>query len=119
MVTCLHTNCGKEQRLWFHETHSISSDVSLHRWCTVCGVIQNITDDRPRKIGYWMNILWKLEKRFSLTQSQKRLIIKALETHNSFSDLYSSFGSEQKKVFIKIIKKYSNLCESNIDSIIF
>ena len=119
MVTCVHTSCNKVQRLWLHETRCITSDVSLHRWCVLCGAVQNITDDRPRKIGYWMNVLWKLEKRFSLTQCQKRLIIKALEAHDSFIDLFSILGSEQKEVFIQIVKQYSNICESNIASFIF
>ena len=112
MVNCLHTSCSSEQRLWLHENRYNTADVSLHRWCVFCGVVQNITDDRPRKIGYWMNILSKIEKRFSLTQSQKRLIIKALEAHDFFSDLFSISGSEQKEVFIQIVEKYCNICES-------
>ena len=119
MVTCLHTSCNKEQSLWLHETRCITSDVSLHRWCVLCGVVQNITEDGPRKIGYWMNILRKIEKRYSLTQCQKRLIVKALETNDSFSDLFSISGSEQKEVFIRIVKQYCNICERTIASFIF
>ena len=119
MVNCSHTICNKEQRLWLHETGRITSDISLHCWCVFCGTIQNNTDDRPRKMGYWMNILWKIEKRFSLTQVQKRLIVKALESHDSFDDLFSISGSSQKEAFIQIVKKYCNIPESKINSFIF
>jgi hypothetical protein len=119
MVNCLHMSCSEEQRVWLHEDRCNTSDVSLHHWCVFCGVVQNISDNRPRKMGYWMNILCKIERRFSLTQSQKRLIVKALAAHDSFDDLYSILGSEQKEVFIQTVKKYCNLCESKIDSCIF
>ena len=58
---CSHVDCGREHRIWLPETIGSSddsrangtgkSDVSLHHWCMLCGCIQNISDDRPKKIG--------------------------------------------------------------------
>ncbi len=119
MVCRFHESCGNERRVWLPEGHSSKSDVSLHHWCILCGVVKNISDDRLRKMGYWINVLSKLAKRFSLTQSQKRLVVKELESHECFDDLYSATGSSQKEVFVKVVTKYCDLCKSMIDSYIY
>jgi hypothetical protein len=55
----------------------------------------------------------------SLTQSQKRLVVKGLESNGPFEDMYGTTGSAQREVFVNTVKKYCNLCESAIDSFIF
>ena len=119
MVCCSHESCRNERRVWLPEGRSSKSDVSLHPWCILCGIVQNISDDRPRKMGYWINIISRIAKRFSLTQSQKRLMVKELESHECFDDLYGTAGSSQKEVLVKIVTKYCDLCESTIDSYIY
>jgi hypothetical protein len=130
MTRCSHESCSREHRIWLPKTinylenmrstsSSGRSDVSLHYWCVLCGNIQNISDDRSKKIGYWINILSKMTRECSLTQSQKRLIIMELESNEPFEDMYGTTGSAQRKVFVNAVKKYCNLCESTIDSFIF
>ena len=63
-------------------------------------------------MGYWTNVLSRMTKRFSLTQSQKRLMVKELESHECFDDLYGTTGSAQKEIFVKVVKKYYSLYES-------
>ena len=46
-------------------------------------------------------------------------MIKELESNQFFDDLYSTTGSSQKKVFVKVVTKYCDLCESTIDSYIY
>jgi hypothetical protein len=70
-------------------------------------------------MGYWINVLSKIAQRYSVTQYQKRLVVKELESYGCFDDLYGTTGSAQKEVFVKVIKKYCSLCESTIDSFIF
>ncbi len=117
-MNCYHESCENEGRVWLPESCSLKSDVSLHHWCIHCGVVKNISDDRPKKMGYWTNVLSSIAKRFSLTQSQKRLVVKELESHECFDDLYGTAGSAQKEVFVKVVIKYCDLCESMIDSYI-
>jgi len=129
MVECCHESCGREHRIWLPETiarsegratsNSGRSDVSLHYWCALCGCVQNMSDDRPKKMGYWINILSKMAREFSITQSQKRLVIKELESNDLFEDMYGTTGSAQKEVFVEAVKKYCKLCESTIDSFVF
>jgi hypothetical protein len=88
----------------------------LHPWCTKCGVIKNISDDRPKKLGYWMNELSRLAKNRSFSQSQVRLIAKSLQSHESFHDLFGVNGSVQEKIFLKIVKKYTHTVIRCLDS---
>jgi len=129
MVRCQHESCGREERIWLptyewasndtrNTGNSGRSDAALHHWCKLCGCIQNISDDRPRKMGYWINILSKIAKGQLLTQIQKRLVVKELESYEYFDDLYGITSSAQKEVFVKAIKKYCSLHESIIDSYI-
>ena len=118
-MNCYHESCGNEGRVWLPEGRSLKSDVSLHHWCIHCGVVKNISDDRPKKMGYWMNVLSRIAKRFSLTQSQKRLVVKELESDECFDDLYGTTGSAQKEVFVETVKKYCSLHESIINLYIY
>jgi hypothetical protein len=130
MYRCSHENCGREQRIWLPKKIIISdnkktassnnySDVSLHHWCILCGCIENISDDRGKNIGYWINILSKIAKEFLITQSQKRLIVNELSNYECFDDLYCITGSAQREGFVKVIKKYSGLSENIINSYIY
>ena len=129
MVECCNESCGREHRIWLPETIARSegrttsssgrSDVSLHYWCALCGCVQNMSDDRPKKMGYWINILSKMAREFSITQSQERLVIKELEKNKLFEDMYGTTGSAQKELFVKTAKKYLKLREETIDSFIY
>jgi len=117
-MPCLHKSCSYEDRIWLPIRDDLSSDAVLHPWCINCGLIKNISDDRSRKIGYWMNILSKISNRFSITQCQKRLIANEITASNEFGDTYGITGFSQKEMFIKIIKKYCNINHNTIDAFI-
>ena len=83
---CSHKDCSREHRIWLPETVTSSedqrttsgankSDISLHYWCELCGCIQNISDDRPKKIGYWINILSKIERECFLHDVRNDLLL--------------------------------------------
>jgi len=130
MLRCSHFNCKKEQRIWLPKNINISddtrrfssngsSDVSLHHWCILCGCVKNISDDRGREMGYWINILSKIAREYLITQSQKRLVVKELDSYKSFDDLYGTTGSAQREVFVKVVKKHSGLSENIINTFIY
>jgi len=130
MVRCSHESCGRKHRIWLPKTFtspentrttssSGKSDVSLHYWCVLCGCVQNISDDRPKKMGYWIDILSKIAQEYLVTQSQKRLIIKELESNEYFDDIYGITGSAQEEIFVKTIQKYCKFPENTISSFIF
>jgi hypothetical protein len=107
-------SCGRERRVWLPVSNNSEADINLHPWCVRCGVVKNISEDRGRNLGYWMNILSKIADCFSLTQVQKRLIAKELISLELFNDTYGIAGLPQKDLFKKIVKKY---CKININSI--
>jgi len=104
---CQHENCGREHRIWLPDGVSFWKEVELHPWCVHCGQIKNISDDRGKKIGFWINMLSSLDHHLPLTQVQKRLIIQDLVNHDGFSDLYAVTQSAQKELFISLIQKFT------------
>ena len=118
MDRCCHTECGREDQIWLPSTDVKYGDMEKHPWCKICGVVKNISDDRPKKIGYWMNKLSIVSDKLSLKQCQKRLIAKEIESCECFQDMFGTFGSDQKELFINIISKSANICLVDIESII-
>jgi len=116
MVLCTHESCGREKRVWLPTEKDKSSEVVLHPWCTHCGIVKNLSDDRPHNFGYWMNILSNISKNFSLKKVQKHLISKELEANECFNDLYGITGSAQRELFNRLICKYCNINMSVIAS---
>jgi hypothetical protein len=117
MTSCSHHVCGKDNSIWFH-TNDIYSSVEKHLYCTSCGVIQNISDDRPKAVGYWMNKLGSISFELGLTQCQKRLIAKEIEKNDYFHDSFGSFGSSQKELFMRIISSYCDTSALDFDAVL-
>ena len=116
MVKCLHESCGIELQEWLPMYNS--KDIVKHPWCIRCGLVKNVTEDKAKNIGYWINVLSEISKSYSLKQVQTRIICKELTDNIEFNDSYSATGSYQKELFKKIIKKYIKISPKKIDSII-
>ena len=116
MKKCSHDICGKEDMVWLPVIENNNNSVEKHQWCKRCGLVKNITDDRPHKIGYWMNLLSSISSFFHLTQCQKRLIAKEIEDSEYLDDNFGTLGTHQKILFYNIIRKYADI---NIDSIVY
>ena len=117
MNQCEHLICGKEERVWLPTQDHRYGSLEKHPWCKTCGLVKNISDDRPRKIGYWMNIFSYVASVIPLAQVQKRLIAKEIESCEVFHDMFGSFGSDQKTQFIQIVSKYVSLKSLDLDSL--
>lgn len=117
MTSCSHQICGKQRRVWFSSSMNNYGSIEKHPYCTSCGAIQNISDDRPKDVGYWMNKLGYISHDLRLTQVQKRLIAKELEHHEYFHDTFSSFGSSQKELFIQIVSKHVDISRVDLDTV--
>jgi hypothetical protein len=114
---CDHKECGKEDLVWFPSTDIKYSEIEKHPWCKTCGVVKNISDDRPKKIGYWMNKLSFISDKLSLKQCQRRLIAKEIESFECFHDMFGTYGSDQEKMFIEIISKSTKIRSIDIRSV--
>ena len=111
---CNHESCGVERRIWVPIDNNLKGEIRLHPWCVHCGLVKNISDDQPYKLGYWMNLLSQLSSRYNIKQVQKRLIIKDLLDTEGFNDIYATKGSDQKELFVQITSKYTTLNKDRI-----
>jgi hypothetical protein len=62
-----------------------------------------------------MNKLARLSYDLDLSQCQKRLIAKNLESHSYFDDTFGAYGSGQKELFIKIVSQYCDTSHIDFD----
>jgi len=112
---CEHNSAGKG--VWYPLE---GKGVRLHPYCRHCGVLKNVSEDRAKRSGYFMNSLAEIKKRLGrqssrLSDAQIRLISKELEEHMDFSDVYWIPFSNQKQVFLSIAQKYTNLSKTFIE----
>lgn len=110
-MPCDHKTCGNTQKVWLpYELRGQAKGLKSHPYCLRCGAIKNISSDRARPPGYYMNILSHL----GITKVQTRLIAKEMEDLGDFDDAFSISSFLQEQIFIKIVKKYSSLSENAI-----
>ena len=107
---CKHESCSTAEKVWLpYEFEGRSRGLKPHSYCILCGVVKNILPDKAKPMGYYTNILARL----GITKVQIRLIAKELERVD-FDDAYSTTRSEQKEVFISVVKKHSKVREDRI-----
>ncbi len=105
MIHCRHESCGAAEKVWLpYEFDGRSKGLKPHPYCIHCGAVKNISPDRAKPLGYYVNELAKKP----ITKVQMRLIIKELEALG-FDDAYSMTMSAQEKVFISVLKKYCKI----------
>ncbi|MFW6185380.1 MAG: hypothetical protein ACOC5C_01755 [Halobacteriota archaeon] len=108
-----------------HETSStrewLPGDNGLlkkHPYCVRCGTVKNISSDRGKKTGYFVNVIHSIKehmerKDYIVTQAHTRLIIKEFE-ERGLGDSYSLRYSTQRKVFTELVKKYLRVSEDTV-----
>jgi len=112
---CEHKSVGKG--VWYP---SQKGDTRLHPYCGHCGTLKNVSEDRAKRLGYYMNALSEIKRMtgrggFKLSDAQIRLIAKELENFEDFSDVYWIPFSNQKEMFLGIAQKYTNLSKKFIE----
>ena len=102
IIHCKHECCGAAEKVWLpYEFEGRSKGLKPHLYCIHCGVVKNISPDRVKPLGYYVNELAKMP----ITKVQMRLIIKELEALG-FDDAYSMTKSAQEEIFRRVIRKY-------------
>jgi len=119
MALCLHKSCNHENREWIPTIEANSNDIILQPWCIFCGLVKNNSDDKGKKLSYWINSITSLNKIYKIAQVQKRLIINEIIKNEIFNDTYATTGTAQRKLFIKIVKKYCKLSNEEINGIFY
>lgn len=110
-MTCNHKICGNIQKVWLpFEDRGNMKGLKSHPYCLLCGTVKNLSSDKAKPLGYYMNILSDLH----ITKVQIRLIAKDFEESGDFDDAFSISSFMQEQIFISIVKKYSGLSEHMI-----
>ena len=91
-----------------------------HPFCVHCGLVKNVGSDRAKRIGYYVNILSRMEHSLKTpgAKVRMRLVAKELENSRDFDDTYSMSGYAQERIFTTIVRKYFPIQESVIQSFI-
>lgn len=113
-ITCAHESHRTDWLPMLGKRHELT--LAPHPFCDRCGLVRNIGPDRPRKLGFYTDVLSKLEGylenehsrggRHKLIEAQKRLIVKEMEEDELFQDLYGAKGSAQEDKFVEIFRKF-------------
>jgi hypothetical protein len=111
MAGCEHRNCGSTEKIWLpYFFEGRERGLKPHPYCADCGLVKNLSSQRPRDLGYYMNIVGELGKRFKITQIQTRLIALEMERLD-LNDIYGLDRRQQEKLFVNIVTRYLSVPE--------
>jgi hypothetical protein len=97
--------------------------IKQHPYCGNCGTVKNVSSDKGKNIGYFVNCLSKMKKdlgkkRYKISDAQIRLILKELTEMDGFSDTYWMTFSRQREIFVSVVKKYIKISRQTIESFV-
>ena len=79
-----------------------------HPFCTECGLIKNLSSDRPHGMGYFINVIAELGKHYEIARVQKRLIVQEMEKQ-FMCDRFGIDRQQQEELFIEITTRILNV----------
>ncbi len=117
IVKCDHVSKSKD---WLPLKNGI---IKRHPYCELCGTVKNVSSDRGKRLSFFIVAVSKLrklmeKKGYKISDAQIRLIIKELSELEDFNDTWWITFSRQKEIFVSVIKKYVNVSEDTINSIL-
>jgi hypothetical protein len=109
MSGCEHQISGSKEKIWLpYYYEGRDRGLKPHPFCTECGLIKNLSSDRPRSIGYFMNVIAELGEHYKIAKVQTRLIAQEMENH-SMDDRFGIDRQQQEKLFIEITTRILNV----------
>jgi hypothetical protein len=113
-LVCEHKSYG--EKAWLpYEYRGMHRGLKQHPVCSECGLIKNVSSDRTKPIGHYINILIQLAEAYSLTRVQIRLISRELKC---LEDAYGFCRHQQEEVFKETILKYTRIPERSIKGVL-
>ena len=109
-MVCEHKSYGKVAWLPY-EYMGLLRGLKAHPYCSECGLVKNVSSNKPKSIGYYLNFLGILAEAYSLSRVQLRLISRELKC---LEDPYGFSRYQQEEVFKEALLKYTTIPESFI-----
>jgi hypothetical protein len=114
MSGCEHVSCGSKEKIWLpYVFRGRERGLKPHRYCVKCGLVKRSSADKPRDIGYYMNVLGMLYSEQRIAKVQIRLIAQALE-RAGIDDSYGLDRYQQERLFIDVVVRQTGIPEENI-----
>ncbi len=109
MSGCEHKISGSREKIWLpYYFEGRERGLKPHPYCIECGLIKNLSSEKPRSVGYFMNIIAELGNRHKIAQIQKRLI--ALEMERlALDDKFGMDRMQQEDLFVEIATRILNI----------
>jgi len=111
MSDCAHRDCGTQEKVWLPYFYKgRERGLKPHPYCAECGLVKNLSSERPRQIGYFINLIAKIGNRYKIAQVQVRLMVLEMQ-QQGLEDSYGMDRQQQEKLFLKIAKRCLNVPE--------
>jgi hypothetical protein len=109
MSRCEHQKSGSREKIWLpYYYKDRDRGLKPHPFCTECGLINNLSQDRPRSIGFFMNAIAELGKNYKIAQVQTRLIALEMEKQ-ALDDTFGMDRQQQEMLFVEIAVRILNV----------
>ena len=80
MSGCEHKRSGSREKIWLpYYFEGRIRGLKPHPYCTECGLVKNLSSDKPRSICYFMNLIADLGERHKIAKIKIRLIVLEME----------------------------------------
>lgn len=107
-----HRDCPRDQSRWLERRPGLAATMRPHAFCVTCGKVKSVDGPRARKLGFYLHGLSALKeylrrsaKQEKMTQSQSRLVTKALEGLDDFEDTYGLSLEVQAQLYLQAVKR--------------
>ena len=109
MSGCEHKISGSREKIWLpYYFEGRERGLKPHPYCTECGLIKNLSSEKPRSLGYFMNMIAELGCRYKIAKVQIRLI--ALEMERlQMDDKFGMDRKQQEDLFVEITTRILNI----------
>jgi len=109
MSGCEHKISGSREKIWLpYYFEGRERGLKPHPYGTECGLIKNLSSEKPRSIGYFMNIIACLGNHYKIAQIQKRLIALDME-RLALDDKFGMDRMQQEDLFVEITTRILNI----------
>ncbi len=113
-MSCIHKSCGDKEMVWLQfKSRGLECGLKPHCFCTECGLVKASNSDKPKRLGYYINIVTDMGKKVKITKVQKRLISLELQKAE-IDDIYGMDKHLQESLFIDTVRKYVNVTEHTV-----
>jgi len=109
MSGCEHKISGSREKIWLtYYFEGRERGLKPHPYCIECGLVMNLSSERPRSIGYFMNIIAEIGIRHKVAKIQTRLIAQEME-RLALDDKFGMDRMQQENLFVEITTRILNI----------